>query len=395
MIAGASLLIAALAAPAAAAPKPASPPFDRAAWQSDYARFKQALANGYANLDWQVDRRNFNLVGADKAITGMLDAADSDVAATLVFVKLVDAFKDPHLELRYGPAPGYATLLPRQSSSQPVAAADLCKAAKYSPIKPATRLPYAKAPGWTQLSEGPFLAGTIGATGFLRIPAFGEDRYADACARVARAGLEGRPLQLAVRAELNRQLAALIGQLKARGMTRLAIDVSGNGGGTEWAEEVAAMLSARPLTRQKPRRAGPACDRSAMWRGERPCPIYAAPAEQETIPGTGVWNGPLVVLTDSRAASATEEFITLLKDSKRAAIVGARTFGSGCGYVDGGSAFQFRAANMHVMMPNCSRYTGEGINEIEGIAPTHAVDWAVLAPDQVMATLDPAFAASR
>jgi hypothetical protein len=132
-----------------------------------------------------------------------------------------------------------------------------------------------------------------------------------------------------------------------------------------------------------------------MWRGERPCGIYGAAAETEIFPGKGLWNGPLAVLTDRRSASAAEEFVTLLKDSKRAAIVGERTFGSGCGYIDGGHAFAFQAAPMHVMMPNCSRYTAEGVNEIEGIAPTVAVDWATLAPAEVPLMLDRAFAATR
>lgn len=390
---GVAILVAlTLAGPANAGTGASPPPFDRAAWQADYARFKRALAQGYANLDWQVDRRHLNLVSADKAITSMLDNANSDVEAALIFARLVDAFKDPHLQIRYGPPPPSAGLLPRQSFAElPIKAADLCKAASYSPIKPATRLPYPKAPGWTVVSNGPFQAGLIGKTGFLRIPAFGEDRFAEACAKVARPGLEGRPLQLEVRAELSRQLTTLVDALKARGMIRLAIDISGNGGGTEWSAEVATLLSDRPLARTAPRRAAPTCDRTAIWNGERPCSIYGEAESTEILDGRPIWTGPLAILVDRRSASAAEEFITLLKDSKRAAIVGERTFGSGCGYVDGGNAFAFQAAPMHVMMPNCSRYTAEGINEIEGIAPTVALDWATLPPEDVPALLDRVF----
>ena len=390
---GATLLAVALPGPAAAQSPAAATGFDRAAWKADYERLKQALAQGYANLDWQVDRRGLNLVAADKAISAMLDKASSDVEATLIFSRLVDAFKDPHLQLIYGPAPASAALLPQQSDTgAPVQSANLCKAAGYGSARTATRLPYSKAPAWTPISEAPFQAGLIGKTGFLRIPAFGEDRFADACAKVARPGLEGRDLQLAARAELNRQLAALIATMKTRGMTRLAVDISGNGGGSEWSAEVAAMLTGGTLTRQAPRRAAPGCDRMAMWRGERPCDVYGAPPHVETFAGQGNWTGPLAVLVDRRSASAAEEFVTLLKGSKRAVIVGERTFGSGCGYIDGGHAFAFRAAPMHLMMPNCSRYTAEGINEIEGIAPMVPVDWATLPPDDVPAFLDKAFA---
>lgn len=389
------MLAALLPNPAVAQTATPKPAFDRAAWKADYERLKTALAQGYANLDWQVDRRNLSLVAADKAISAMLDAARSDVEAALIFARLVDAFKDPHLQLNYGPAPDSAELLPQQSDSAPIQAAELCKTARYRAAKPATRLPYAKAAGWVPVADGPFQAGLIGATGFIRIPAFGEDRYPEACAKVTKPGLEGRNLQLAVRAELNRQLGALIGTLEARGMKRLVVDISGNGGGSEWSAEVARMLTGGPLSRQQPRRVAPKCDRSPMWRGERPCDVYGAPPEVETLAGTGRWTGPLAVLVDRWSASAAEEFVTLLKDSKRATIVGERTFGSGCGYVDGGHAFAFQAAPMHVMMPNCSRYTAEGINEIEGIAPTVAVDWATAAPAEVPAVLDRAFSTSR
>ena len=44
--------------------------------------------------------------------------------------------------------------------------------------------------------------------------------------------------------------------------------------------------------------------------------------------------------------------------------------------MDGGWAYQFRAIDGHVMMPNCSRYTANGINQIEGLTPEVAFDWS-------------------
>ena len=364
------------AAPASSAPAPA-PTFDPAPWLADFERIKLGLAEGYANLDWQIDKRNFNLVRADGQIREMLGKATSDVQAALVIAKLVDAFDDPHVELRFGPPPPSATLVPRQSSVDGVAvASDSCADVHYTEGRAATRLAYPQATGWAQVSEGPFLAGTIGDIGIIRIPAFGEDRYLGACKTAEKPGMDARQLQLATRAELNGQLKALITTLRQRGMKKLAIDVTGNGGGSEWSSEVAAMFAGGELKRNAPRLAGPACDRSSVWQGKRPCSIYAKPAEIETMRGTGVWTGPLAVLADRRTASAAEEFITWLKDNRRATIAGERTFGAGCGYVDGGHAIALKAAALHIMVPNCSRYTGEGINEIEGIAPHVTIDWS-------------------
>lgn len=364
---------------AAAAPAPSTPApsFNREAWKADFQKIKQGLAQGYANLDWQVDRRGINLARADGQITAMLDKANSDVEAALILAKLVDAFHDPHLRLQIGPPPAGATLLPMQSSvDQPASSA--CGGPRYSNGKSATRLAYPQAQNWQPLAEGPFQSGLIDDVGFIRVPAFGEERYLSACQRVARPGMDARALQLATRAELNREIRALIDTLRSRGMKKLVIDVTNNGGGSEWSNELAAMFGGGSLKRRAPMLAKPSCDRSAVWRGERPCAIYGKEPEVETMEGTGAWTGPLAVLADRRSASATEEFITWLKDNKRAVVAGERTFGAGCGYVDGGYAIALTAAPLHIMVPNCSRYTGEGLNEIEGIAPDVPVDWALV-----------------
>jgi hypothetical protein len=44
------------------------------------------------------------------------------------------------------------------------------------------------------------------------------------------------------------------------------------------------------------------------------------------------------------------------------------------------------------MIPNCSRYTGEGIHEIEGIAPHLPVEWATVKADDFPALLNRIFA---
>jgi hypothetical protein len=369
---------------AAATPAPA--PFDRAAWNADFGRIKIGLAQGYANLDWQVERRGFNLARADQQIAAMLDKAHSDVEAVVILYRLVDAFDDPHLRLLPGPPPDSAALLPRQSSmDDPIKSADTCS--EYSDRKAATSLPYAKAPEWRELSPGPFPAGTIGHVGIIRIPSFDEQHYLSVCKAIARPGLDGQELRLATRAELNRRLTALIGEVRGRGINKLAIDISGNGGGSEWSSEAAAMFASGTLKRTAPRLVGPKCDRSALWQGKPACSIYAGEAEIEELRGSGVWTGPLAVLVDRRSASAAEEFVTWLKDNGRAKIAGERTYGAGCGYVDGGNAIALRAVPLHIMVPNCSRYTREGVNEIEGITPTVALDWMTLTPDKTAAAV--------
>jgi hypothetical protein len=385
-----ALAMIACAAPALAQGASTPPAFDRAAWKQDFERIKRGLAEGYANLDWQVEKRGLNLARADQQINAMLDKANSDVEAVVVFYRLVDAFHDPHLQLLPGAPPDSARLLPRQSDADaPIVAADSCGG--YSDGKAATPLPYAKAPEWREVSAGPFQTGTLGDIGIIRIPSFDEQRYLSVCKTVAKPGLDGEDLRHATRAELNKRLTALIAELRGKGITKLAVDISGNGGGSEWSSEVAAMLASGTLKRTAPRLAGAKCDRTPLWQGKPVCSIYAADAEIEELQGTGVWTGPLALLVDRRTASASEELVTWLKDNRRAAIAGERTYGAGCGYVDGGSAIALKAAPLHIMVPNCSRYTSEGINEIEGISPTVSVDWVILKPEQTAAELERLF----
>ena len=106
------LLVPVLATAAVAQAQDAPPgPSRQAAWKADYERLKAALAQGYANLDWQIDRRGFNLALADKQIGAMLDKVDNDAAAALVFAKLVEAFDEAppgtsHLVVQTAPVLG-------------------------------------------------------------------------------------------------------------------------------------------------------------------------------------------------------------------------------------------------------------------------------------------------
>ena len=129
------------------------------------------------------------------------------------------------------------------------------------------------------------------------------------------------------------------------------------------------------------------CDRAGVWRGEAACSNLAAGGVVDRRTGLGAWDGPVAVLVGSKSASAAEDFAYWLSGSGAAVLVGERTFGAGCGYVDGGWAYQFSAIDGHVMMPNCSRYTAEGVNQIEGLEPDVAFDWAA-PPAELLPLLD-------
>lgn len=358
--------------------------YDERAWLADYTRLKQDMAQGYANLDWMVEKRGVDLVALDRQTTADLENAHSRARAFFALRRFVRSFDDPHFRLKPGerpvPAPQPEAVSVQASSlsaAEPVeapAGAD-CAAAGYEEGGHDFRFPFARMPGWTPVRGGDFPSGLVGDTGVLRIAQFGEDRYLAACQAVFRPGMGERTLQLAVRARQQALLAETLGELRERGAKRLLVDISGNGGGTEWVSSVIELMTDKTMTRREARIVGPACDRSAVWRGEAaPCPVFESSlGERATLQGNGTWRGPLLVLADRGTGSAAEDFVAWLQQNKVATVLGDRTAGAGCGYVNGGNPTRLSVVPVDVWMPNCARLLDDGTNEVEGIAPDVAL----------------------
>ena len=353
--------------------------YDPKPWLADYARLKHDMAQGYANLDWIVEKRGVDLPTLDRKTTAALQNAHSRVRAFLALRGFIRGFDDPHFRMKPGERPA-ATPVSASPSAQDEEQVDVpagadCAAAGYEEGDHALRFPFAQMAGWTALRGGDFPSGLVGDLGVLRIAQFGEDRYLAACKAVFKPGIGDRALQLAVRARQQVLLRETLAELQAKGARRLLVDVSGNGGGSEWVSEVIALMTDRPLTRLEARIVGPTCDRGAVWRGEpAPCLAFAADTgERATLQGNGAWHGPVLILADRGTGSAAEDFVAWLQQNKIATVIGDRTAGAGCGYVNGGNPTRLDVVPVDVWMPNCARFLDDGTNEIEGIAPDIAI----------------------
>jgi C-terminal processing protease CtpA/Prc len=152
---------------------------------------------------------------------------------------------------------------------------------------------------------------------------------------------------------------------------------------------VIALMTDRTLRREEARVVGPACDRSAVWQGKRPaCPVYAdAAAEISTLQGTGTWRGPVLIAADAGTGSAAEDFVVWLQQNGVARVLGERTAGAGCGYVDGGTVTRLSVVPVDVWMPNCSRFLANGTNEVEGIRPDVPLKLSEEKPEQAASKL--------
>jgi hypothetical protein len=358
--------------------------YDPDAWLADLDRLEADMAQGYANLDWMVGHRGMDLARLDRETRARLADAHSRVRAFVAMRDFVHAFRDPHLKLAWGerPVAGAPALVPDAAAATTAATHEMpadppagkdCASAGYEEEGHEFRFPLASMAGWKPLAEGDFPAGLVGDVGVLRIAQFGEDRYGTRCEEVFKPGIGRHALKLAVRARLQAQLAERIAMLQRAGARRLLVDVSGNGGGTEWVSDVVALMTTRPLARPSPRMVAPTCDRGSIWRGGTPCPVLEPAGEPSQLQGTGPWNGPVLVLADRGTGSASEDFVAWLRINGVARVLGEPTAGAGCGYVNGGQRSRFRASRFDVLMPNCARFLPDGRNEIEGIPPDLAL----------------------
>ena len=349
----------------AAAATAAPPAFDARPWLDDYASIKRGMAQYYANLDGRLASLRVDPVRLDRQVTARLAAARSDLEAYDTLRSFVELFDDSHLQFRFD--------APSAMDSGNVAAAAKatvdCASAGYKDGRKDLAARMAALPGWRPIGGGAFPHGAAGPIGVLRIASFSESTYVEQCRRALRPGMSERELQLATRAVLQAELTSTVAALKAAGATRLLIDVTGNGGGSEWDREAAALFTATVMRRARPRIADAPCERSAVWTGKRPCEVFRRGGEIDTIAGTAEWTGPVAILADRRTASAAEEFIGWLVDNRVATLVGEQTMGAGCGYVDGGRPVTLKAAPITLLMPNCARFTAAGDNEIEGWKP--------------------------
>ena len=432
-------------------------------WLADLAQMRTAIGEKYANLDWLTGERELDLGALFDRAAVRLRQAGSDAAARAVFDRLVQRIGDGHVAIDWpvAPAPPAAGAT---APPQPAGPAGLCRRLGYD-ARQATPGITPALPGYRAVEPGQMFATGIVTVagervGTLRISVFqpqGGPAWCEAAiaalamdpAQPCDAACAGRILTWSYR-RMTEELEQRLARLRAEGATALLVDISGNGGGSEWAEAAARIVSPVPLTserlafmrgahwvrhweelaamlRAQAGRAAPAerarllgwaVEADAAWRQGEPCPagtacprlgqagyatglVGAAPAG--TLGGHDwspyifspaqypyhdhVWTGPLIVLVDDETWSAAEEFAALLQDNRAAIILGARTGGAGCGHTDGGTPTTLAQSGATLELPDCARLRADGSNEVRGIIPDELVGFRASDGNRLKAAL--------
>ncbi|HEY0314104.1 MAG TPA: S41 family peptidase [Allosphingosinicella sp.] len=441
--------LAALLCPAV--PSSAEPPsWSPRPWLEDLDQVGEALRSKYANLEWLEGEREVKLDALLSRARSRLAAAGSDAEAIAVFNRLIDRIADGHVTLDWPAAARPAAAAPAAAPASP---ASFCSRLGYDAGKSAPGA--AKAlPGYAPAGPQEVLpSGTVrigGETvGVVRIGVFDPHGSPSLCTEAVAAlsipvgapcddVCEDKVLTFAYR-RLTAALDDRLVRLRALGAASVLVDLTGNGGGSEWAEAAARMFSRRPLasertgfirgehwTRQwatlgerlRDFAAGsPTEDRAKLlgWAAQAdaaraeaartctaaaPCPRIVPAGFTAGLVGRapagafagkawapyvfspaqypyrdGGWDGPVMVLVDQETWSAAEEFAAILQDNRAAIVVGARSGGAGCGHTNGGTPTRLRNSGAILEVPDCVRFRADGSNEVRGIVPDVLVGW--------------------
>lgn len=237
--------------------------WDAKPWLADLAQMRAALDAKYANLEWLRTERELDLDALFVRAAAAIEGAGGDAQAKAVFDRVVQRIADGHVGLswpRPRPAPAATTAAP---APQPPATAEaFCRALGYNAGQASAGLGPALA-GYTPVESAQLLpAGIVTAggvrAGILRIGVFQPHGYPALCTEAVSAlpvpldrpcdeACENAIVTFAYR-RLGAALEDRLARLRAAGAEVLIVDITDNGGGSEWTEAAARMVAARPLT---------------------------------------------------------------------------------------------------------------------------------------------------
>ena len=415
--------------------------FDPGPWLADLEQARQAFHLKYANWSWVETEHDVKIDRLVDEFSEQLRKVADEGQARAVFERIASKLADGHVEFDW----------PRPSPSIGAAAApeppDLCASIGYDPRQNAPgvaqSLPaYRPLPASTDVLAAGIVASDADKVGVLRIGVFQPEAFPALCRAASRA------LRIPEQAKcddackdkisawaydhLTLILEERLRQLKAAGAETLLVDITHNGGGSEWAEAVARVLTPKLLVSERLgfvrgehwathwREIGtdlrsfastaPPPDRKILleWAGQADAALAEANAtcassscdrigkagfstglvgasRSGALSGKkwatdvfspsryhyhdGVWDGPLIVLVDQETWSAAEEFAAILQDNGAAVVMGARTGGAGCGHTNGGTPTTLTNSRAVLKLPDCVRFRADGSNEVRGILP--------------------------
>ena len=233
-------------------------------WLADFRQLLNEVSTHYANLDSVLDDRHVDLAAIRATTEERIRNAKNDTEAQEAIDWLVRQFGDGHALVRW---PATAAAAP-PSAPQPTAPPQsLCARLNYT-RRDSTGIDFTKLSQYTALvdADAPYFPGGIllvgkRKVGVLRIHLFSETAHPELCSVAQKelgladdAVCEGpcdHRLELRTANMVTAALERRVEALKRAGATALVVDITGNGGGSNWVEPAARVLT--PIALRSPR----------------------------------------------------------------------------------------------------------------------------------------------
>lgn len=239
------------------------------AWLEDFAQLKREMSDHYANLEWAIEHRDLDLKQLSERTETRLRQARTDPQAQAAIESFLSEFGDGHLEIEWARNGGDTPA--QHVGSRPAKQPSLCERLGYQSQDVNPRLVFSRLKDFREVKTEDsryFPVGVLSLpggenVGVIRIHLFSEYMFPDLCEKAAsEAGLSSEsPCDDECDDRIERTAANLLTAAFARQITTLKrskigvlmVDITGNGGGTNWVEPAARTLTAKPL--RSPRQA--------------------------------------------------------------------------------------------------------------------------------------------
>lgn len=231
--------------------------FDPKPWVEDFHQVLSEMSSHYANLEWAVEERRMDLPRWRGETEGKLREADDADGARKILDKFIAGFGDGHLEIEWPKNDAR----PKPAVSTP---GGLCERLGYiSHLHPGLDFSERAEFSLVDAPEAKLFPGGVlrlrnGAVlGVLRIGLFSEHSYPEVCEQAVRESHLAENaacdeqcedhIQLATANLLTTALVKRAEELRAAGAATLVIDITNNGGGSDWADVPPRVLSSVQL----------------------------------------------------------------------------------------------------------------------------------------------------
>ncbi len=235
------------------------PGFNPRPWLEDFAQLTAEMSAHYSNLEFAIRDRHMDLPAVRAETEAKLGRSCDEHEARRVLELFLKSFGDGHLEMRW---PQTTAPQPEARQNEP---SSLCARLDYKKPNLKPGVDFSQLPQFSRIGgeEADWFPGGIlrvtdtAKVGVIRIALFSEHAFPDVCQQA----IQDLHLQDSAKCDTacedtieresgNRLSAALVrraAQLRTAGASAILVDITHNGGGSDWVEPLPKVLSSVPL----------------------------------------------------------------------------------------------------------------------------------------------------